>query len=94
MDPGAGIEPALAESEAAVLPLDDPGTSEGGLPTSSRSKTRAVRASVGGMGIEPTSRGLRARCVSLTPTSQLLGAMVRAGGVEPPQRDGGRFTAA
>ena len=53
--PGAGIEPALTGSESVVLPTR---------------RSRNASVFVGGMGIEPTSIGLRGRCVALTPTSR------------------------
>lgn len=54
LGPGAGVEPALTGSESVVLPAG---------------RSRSDVIAVGGMGIEPTSIGLRDRCVALTPTS-------------------------
>ena len=53
-DPGAGFEPALTDSESAVLPLDDPGTGarrspSGGLP---RNRTSPYRLRAGCSALE------------------------------------------
>ena len=73
-DPGAGIEPALLESKASVLPLDDPErrTSPAGVLTL-RIDWPRWPARVGSEGIEPSPRRLRAGCASATLRARRVG---------------------
>jgi len=73
--PGAGIEPALLESKASVLPLDDPErrTSPAGVLTLRIDWPRWPSARVGSEGIEPSPRRLRAGCASATLRARRVG---------------------
>lgn len=79
-----GIEPTFTGPEPGVLPLDDTPIVPIVLLVSRSSLSPSLGFHfVGGMGIEPTSLGLRVRCATLVPTSQVV---VGRTGIEPASR--------
>ena len=74
---GAGIEPALLESEASVLPLDDP-------------ESMLHEACVGSEGIEPSPHRVRAGCAAVTPRA--CGCTVGRKGVDSNWTESTKWT--